>query len=220
MEKLEPKKAEKELEKLEQALKDLRVKYDQYFFGLERKPPMDDRQKLNKWIIKVLNYYLPNTQLRFRRDMLVARFNSYANMWDRIMSQIEAGTYKPDVMKADMRIGKFEAKGVATKKPEARPTVQDWVTQEKVKPTTPKAEAYIAPPPPAEPKAPDHKKLYREYVEARQKLGLPTSVTMDSFKEMIKKQVEQIQKKFGFSEVDLRVAIEDNKVKIKGTPKK
>jgi len=219
MEKLEPKKAEKELEKFEQAIRDLRVKYDQYFFGLERKPPVDEREKLGKWMLKVLNYYLPNTQLRFRRDMLVARLNSYSNMWDRTLSQIEAGTYRPDVVKADMRIGKFEAKDVAARKPEARPAVQDRAAQEKIEPAAPKAAPSVQPAI-AKPKEPGHKKLYREYVEARQKLGLPTSITMDSFKDMIKNQVDQIQKKFGFTEVELRVSIEDNKVKIKGTPKK
>lgn len=205
MERLGAKEAEKELDRFEQAIKDLRIKYDQYFFGLERKPPTIERERVNKWVLKLLNIYLPNTQLRFRRDMLVARFNTYANMWDRIMGQIEMGTYKPDVLKADMRIGKVDAKAVASKKSDVSMPVQ------KIEQSTPKPDV---------PEIPEHQRLYREYVEARKKLGLPTSITLAGFKEMLKKQIEQIQKTYGYSNIELKVTIEDDKVKIKGTPKK
>lgn len=205
MERLGAKDAERELDRFEQAIKDLRVKYDQYFFGLERKPPSTERERVNKWILKILNLYLPNTQLRFKRDMLVARFNTYANMWDRILGQIETGTYKPDVFKADMRIGKVDARAVAAKKPDVSSA------EEKIERAAPK---------PAAPEIPEHQRLYKEYVDARKKLGLPTSVTLAGFKDMLKKQVDQIQKNYGYSDIELRVTIEDDKVKIKGSPKK
>jgi len=210
MERIDSKSAIKEMDRFEQAINDLRVKYDRYFFGLERRAPEDNRKKLDKWARRLLNYFMSNTQLRFRRETLIQRFNSYARMWDRVCAQIEAGTYKPDQMKADRRIGKFEARDMLYKKPDVAPP--------KTEPETPAPKQPPQPTAPSKPSAAE--KLFRQYVKAREKLGQPTSITADKFETMLNKQIKQIQKKHGYSKIELRVAVEGDKVKIKGTPKK
>jgi len=206
MERIDSKSAIQELDRFEQAINELRMKYDRYFFGLERRAPEEERRKLDKWTRKLLNYFLSSTQLRFRRDMLIQRFNTYARMWDRICAQIEAGTYKPDQAKADRRIGKFEAREVAYRKPEFSP---------------PRLEH--EPPSDAQPKRAAEsptERLFKQYVQARERLGQPTSITKDRFESMIREQVRRLKERHGYSKIELRVVVDGNKVKIKGTPKK
>ena len=213
MEKIDSKAIVQELDRFEQAINELRMKYDRYFFGLERRAPVEDREKMNKWVRRLLNLFISNTQLRFRREMLVSRFNTYARMWDRICAQIEAGTYRPDVMKADKRIGRIEARQVAAGGVGPRAGVAEPARPQSA--AQPKAEKVAK----AE-KTSTAGRLYEEYIKARQKLGQPTSISRDRFEQMLNKQLEQLKKKHGFAEVELRVAIEGDKVKIKGRPKK
>ena len=82
------------LEQLEADLKSLEVAYEQYFLGIEKRAPEPLRQKLTLLFRRLLNKYIPQTDLKFRLRGLNSRFQSYTGYWDRIMRLIEEGEYE------------------------------------------------------------------------------------------------------------------------------
>lgn len=82
------------LNQLEQGMKDLEIAYEQYFLGIEKRAPEQQRQKLTKQFRLLVGKYIPQTDLKFRLRGLTSRFHSYAGYWDRIMRLIEEGRYE------------------------------------------------------------------------------------------------------------------------------
>lgn len=78
----------------------LRALYEQYFQGIEKTEPHVARKDMDR-AIELLRKNLPrNTALRFRMQQLAARYGTYITYWQRIGRQIEEGTFRRDVMRA------------------------------------------------------------------------------------------------------------------------
>jgi hypothetical protein len=82
------------LNQFENDLKALEIAYEQYFLGTEKRLPEQQRQKIVLRMRKMITYYIPQTDLRFRLQGISSRFNSYCGYWDRIQRQIEEGRYE------------------------------------------------------------------------------------------------------------------------------
>ena len=82
------------LNQLEHDLKELEVAYEQYFLGLEKRAPEQQRQKISLSMRKLVTLYIPQTDLRFRLQSITSRFNSYCSYWDRIQRLIDEGRYE------------------------------------------------------------------------------------------------------------------------------
>lgn len=82
------------LNQFEKDLKVLELAYEQYFLGMEKRSPEQQRQKLTYRMRKIVNYYIPQTDLRFRLQSITSRFNSYCGYWDRIQRLIDEGRYE------------------------------------------------------------------------------------------------------------------------------
>lgn len=89
-----------ELDDLEEALKKLRVEYEKYFAGLERREPTDAHDKIRAWMRRLKSQPTSNTARRFRINQLQATLITYESYWHRICRQIEEGTYKRDRLRA------------------------------------------------------------------------------------------------------------------------
>jgi hypothetical protein len=81
------------LAQLEQDLKKLEIRYEQYFAGVEKREPIKDREELGARLHQFVNRRIIQTDLRFKCQNLATRFHSYANHWDRILRLIEEGKY-------------------------------------------------------------------------------------------------------------------------------
>jgi hypothetical protein len=88
------------VEELEKRLERVRATYDAYFLGLERRPPEVARQQVHHKLLELQGVPIVNTALRFRFQNLVQRFTQLAGHWSRTMREIEAGTYRRDLLKA------------------------------------------------------------------------------------------------------------------------
>lgn len=97
------------LNELEVKMGRLRTLYEQYFLGIERKPPTTLRQDVFRIINRFENIYIRNTAQKFRLRSLVQRFNSYKAYWGRIERQIEEGTYVRDLKRAQRRSERRQA---------------------------------------------------------------------------------------------------------------
>ena len=60
------------------------------------------RAEVQKIIIRFSNSRIPNTALRFKFNSLNGRYQAFKRQWDSTLRQIEAGTYKRHVFRADL----------------------------------------------------------------------------------------------------------------------
>ena len=95
-----PENLDEELNELEQKLDRLRVLYEQYFLGIEKRPPSNLQRDVVRVIRYVGTYHIQNTTHKFRYSALVQRFNVHLAYWMRTVRQIEEGTYKRHRFKA------------------------------------------------------------------------------------------------------------------------
>ncbi len=88
------------LEQTERRLQRLRMLYEQYFQGLERLEPLNQKRDLDSTISVLRRNQPNNTAMRFKFSQVVQRYTTYNTYWRRITRQIEEGTYKRDVLRA------------------------------------------------------------------------------------------------------------------------
>lgn len=83
-----------ELDEIQTELKELEIRYEQYFAGLERREPYQDRQNLARRLRQFTNRHIVWTDLKFRYQNMATRFMTYGQRWDRILRLIEEGKYE------------------------------------------------------------------------------------------------------------------------------
>ena len=84
---------ERELQLIEQELRELIIGYEQYFMGVDKFEPAKERQVLALRLRRMVNLYIPQADLRFRLQGLNGRLQSYTAYWDRTLRLIEEGRY-------------------------------------------------------------------------------------------------------------------------------
>jgi hypothetical protein len=82
-----------DLDILDTKISKLRVDYEQYFAKILKREPSALRDDIDRLIIKYSNQQITNTSLKFRYSTLTSKYTSYRQFWDRILRQIEEGTY-------------------------------------------------------------------------------------------------------------------------------
>ncbi len=88
---------------LEVKLNQLKLDYEKYFLGTRPTEPAQARSEVQKTVIRWSNMRITNTAHRFKFNSLNGRYQAFKRQWDNILRQIEAGTYKRHVFKADLR---------------------------------------------------------------------------------------------------------------------
>ncbi len=85
----------------ESRIDDLKHAYDMYFNGMDRRPPNQLHKEVSRMLLTLQHKtFIQNTAQKFRLRSLSARYMTYKTQWDRIMRQIEEGTYSRDRFKA------------------------------------------------------------------------------------------------------------------------
>jgi hypothetical protein len=178
---------------LEKKLNELKTEYDKYFSGIERIEPSRLRGDVQRMIRQAGTWHITNTALKFKRDNLVAQFNSYTQYWNRILRRIEDGTYERDVFKMKLK--------------------------ERSGPLNPSKPAAADPSKGSSGAGFDS--VYNALMSARKKAGVSTnSMDRAAFEENLRRQSEVIKKKYGASRVDFVVGEKDGKPVVKAVPKK
>ena len=91
--------------RLEQELRELIVKYEQYFFGIEKREPLRLLENVDRLAKRYQNVSIPNTMHRFKYDSLVAALTVHRQKWTRINRLIEDGKYEKDRFKMSLHRG-------------------------------------------------------------------------------------------------------------------
>ncbi len=89
----------KELDDIQKRIKDLEIRYEQYFAGMERREPMNERRDISNLLRKFTNRHIVWTDLQFRYKGMASRFMSYGQHWDRILRLMDEGKYHRHVSK-------------------------------------------------------------------------------------------------------------------------
>lgn len=176
----------RELGQIEQALKELEIAFEQYFSGVEKRAPVQERDELGRRLLRFANRRIIQTDLRFRYQNLATRFHQYCGYWDRILRLIDEGRYERHLAKA--------------KTPAPLP--------KETPPPAPAAARTTS--------AAELERIYGELLAAREGCRLagpaPDRAQVAAF---LEGQREKIREKFGDREVEFRVAIEEGKPRIK-----
>lgn len=83
--------ARKQYEEALIAFNQLKAEFDLYFVGQRKIPPLPEREALAKVIKRIQFMPVRDNAVKFKISNLVARFNSYNEMWNRRLKEIEEG---------------------------------------------------------------------------------------------------------------------------------
>lgn len=178
---------------LEADLEDLRVAYERYFLGLDKREPEADFKRLQRAVIMASEAHIPNTATRFRAQQLKARFVTLSNYWTRTKREIEDGTYHRHRFMAKLHEAEAAAKqahAALTSSSHAEPTPAEASSFE------------------------DVVDLYRRL---QQRSG-EKPIAADKLLATLAKQEASLKQKYNAKRIEFRVVLEDGKPKIKAKP--
>src|SRR5450432_2463956 len=69
--------------------------------GIERIEPAIPRKDIDRRIYVLRREKIRNTAKRFKLQTIISRYNTFQQYWQRICREIEAGTYKRHVIRAE-----------------------------------------------------------------------------------------------------------------------
>ena len=178
---------ERDLQRLEVALKQLEAEYNMFFAGRLPRPPWETRGRVEALVKRYDRSYIANTAERFRFDMLQSRFAAFIDLWDRGLRAREEGR------SAGPFVQKPRDKPPELKRPEDR--VMHVTSFHDPLREMDKLHG-----------------LYDALAEARREIG-EEPVPFHKFADLVKNQVKKLGDN-GNAEVAFRVALKDGKVSL------
>jgi len=194
-------KQDDELDKLEEDIRKLKNKYDQFFAGIQKMPPQHDRRNVEIYIYELGKLKIRDNARRFRYNTLLSRYNQFREMWSRKMREREEGPLDFRRRQAAMSESDFT--------PPPPPSPEDRVT-------SPRPDPYVKVAPGTN--GEEVRRLYDEIEREHLKLGKLPPITIEQLGQMVQKQSEVVRSKYHVNSVAFRVETVDGKVKLKAKP--
>jgi hypothetical protein len=94
---------ENELQRLILQAEELRRRYEIYFMGIEKREPGVLRERMEIQLRKCRLTHSFKTSTRFRYSQFMARYRTHCAHWDRVMRQIEEGSYRKGYLTEEER---------------------------------------------------------------------------------------------------------------------
>lgn len=120
-----PEEQSRAIDELEADLERLHALYNQYFMGIEKLEPLVPRKSVERKINLLRREKLRSTALRFRFQTQIQKYNTHTNYWRRICRQIEEGTYKRHLLRAQKRTEEKIRETLVPGSPAAHPDALD-----------------------------------------------------------------------------------------------
>jgi len=217
----------KELDELDSRLTALKIGYDKYFLGMEKYEPQKDRIDIGRIINELAGRYIRNTGAKFRRDQLKSKFLSYGRYWDRILKQIEDGTYRAHKIKAELHEKERLEREARERARRGLPPLEQAAAPANGNGNGAAAAAPAAttgakrPAPPAPGARPDPvQRLLDQLTAARRQSGESTEgLTREKMAQVVQQQSAALKAKYNCKSVEFKVVVEGGKAKLKATPK-
>jgi hypothetical protein len=104
------------LEELELRVERLRALYEQYFLGFEKIEPNVARKDVERRIYVLRREKIRNTGKRFKLQTIIQRYNTFQMYWQRVCREIENGTYKRHVLRAERQLAPGQQLTIAARR--------------------------------------------------------------------------------------------------------
>lgn len=192
------------LDEVEEKMFLLKINYEKYFSGLERREPYRDREEIRRLLRDFNESQIPQASQRFRFQSLKARFQALELYWNRNLALVERGAHPKMKFRADLHErGRKQAEAT----PEAAPSMAaeaEAVLRERQEQMEREERAFKA--------------VYERYMQARSQCGQSTDIAFDAVRDALRKQVRQIKSTFNTDHVKFRIVIEEGRAKVKAVP--
>lgn len=199
-----PPKQDDELDKLEEDIRRVKNKFDQFFAGIQKMPPSTERRNIEAYIHELNRQKMRDNTRRFRFNTLLTRYNQYREMWGRRMREREEGPLDFKRRQAAMDSEAVAAAASPAERP-AAPRV-----------TSGGADPYVRVA--AGTNGDEIRRIYDQLNQEHGRLGTQPSMTFEQLREMITKQSEVVRERYKVDQVGFRVETVDGKVKLKAKP--
>jgi len=196
-------KQDDELDKLDEDIRRLKNKYDQFFTGITKVPPSFERHQVESYIHELNKLKIRDNARRFRLSTILSRYNQFREMWGRKMREREEGPLD------------FRRRQAAMTEP-APPPPPPPPSQTTARVTSDPADPYVRMAPGSN--GEEVRKLYQEIERENLRMGRQNSVSLEQLAEMIQKQSDMVRAKYNVKTVAFRVETVDGKVKLKAKP--
>ncbi|MCU0241938.1 MAG: hypothetical protein MUF51_05895 [Vicinamibacteria bacterium] len=193
-----------ELNQIDQSIHQLKIEWDKYFGGVERKPPNEMMTQVANLIRKYANTEIRNNAARFRYQSLATRFSTFSELWTKRLRALEEG--RPmgvHGIRAQM-LPPPQASGRGRLAAESLPAAAAPASEYRVK--DPAADALTV------------RALFDSFVAARQTTGETEAVPFEKFARLINQQTTRLRTDGGAQAVDFRLETKDGKVTLKAKP--
>jgi hypothetical protein len=181
-----------DLDQLNSSIRELQVKWDMYFSGVDKLPPVQAQARVEKLIRQYAFSEIPNSTERFRYQTLTARFNTFNELWQkRLRAREEGKAFGVHGLKADAVPPTAAPGSPGATRPSGEYRVGDLNRDDGAV-----------------------RALYEQFVEARQRTG-EGSPAYDSFRELIGRQTAKILDGKGEGAVQFRLDTKDGRVALK-----
>ena len=198
-----------DLDEFEEAIEHLKVAYDRYFNGVDNMPPVRKHEAVTRLMREFMRRPPMRTVQRFRYQTLKGRLNTYEQYWNRIMRQIEQGTYKRLLSEARRREEVMRARRAEHRRSEAKKAASSEDA-----PRT-RARGTTEPVLPPGMSSADARALYKNYVQAKRAAGESTDgLTYGTLVRKLSKAAPNLQKKHG-GDVRFEVGTSNGKVTLR-----
>jgi hypothetical protein len=190
---------DRELQRLEDALRNLNAQYDAFLYGSASKPPLEVRRRVGLEIRRLSTREAESPAERYRFSTLQGRYNVYCERWDRLQSEKEAGR-RPGVYGHFTRLGSGAPESPPVRANERAPVS---VKKEDARP------------------GPDRERdVFERYIEARKGRGEDvTGLEFPRFAERLRREREKLKSQFGDAEIEFDVAERDGRIRLIARPK-
>jgi hypothetical protein len=193
-------KQDDELDKLEDDIRRLKNRYDQFFTGITKVVPSFERHQIEASIHEISKQKMRDNTRRFRFNTILSRYNQFREMWARKMREREEGP-----MDFRRRQAAMTAAPVLAPPPPPGPRVTSAPPDPYVRMTPGSNGEQI-------------RTLYGEIERAHLEMGKLPNVSLEQLASMIQKQSEMVREKYNVKTVAFRVETIDGKVKLKAKP--
>lgn len=197
-------KQDEELDKLDEDIRKLKSKYDQFFNGFMKLPPAIERHQLESYIHELSKQKMRDNARRFRFNTILGRYNQFREMWARKMREREEGPL--DFRRRQALMESAPPPNLPHAEPNGAPR---GVTS-----TPPDPYVRMTPGGNGE----EIRKLYGEIERAHLDMGTLPNVSLEQVAAMIEKQSGIVRAKYNVKTVAFRVETVDGKVKLKAKP--
>ena len=87
---------DQELDLLDDALRRLKVEYDVYFAGAQKRPPVDNEKRMQAQLRRYMENSRLNTGQRHRLNSMAQRYMVFADLWRRKLRVKDEGYRRPE----------------------------------------------------------------------------------------------------------------------------